>query len=115
MPEPLTPEQHTILRRRMAALNDPEMRLRDWDHGFVADVCFRKPEDLTERQRDMVALLCWRYREQIAALPDHPFPDLIPKREPKLRDKPEKRWADQPTAPIRRQRGLRAPQEGTAR
>ena len=103
----LTPEQHTTLRRRMAALNDPEMRLRDWDSAFVADVCWRKPEDLTERQRDMVDVLAWRYRDQVAALPDHQFPGIIPPKEPKLREKPEKRWADRAPEPQRRQRGPR--------
>jgi hypothetical protein len=82
---PLTPEEHTLLRRRMAALSDPEMRLRDWDGWFVGDVCWRKRETLTPRQREMVAVLCWRYREQIAALPDHPWPEIIPAKEPKLK------------------------------
>ena len=104
----LTPEQHTTLRRRMAALNDPEMRLRDWDGTFVGDICWRKPEDLTERQMDMVDLLAWRYRDQIAALPDHQFPGIIPVTEPKLAKKPERRWPDRAPEPQRRQRGQRS-------
>lgn len=94
-----------ILRRRMAALNDPEMRLRDWDLAFVGDICFRKPEELTARQAAMVEMLCWRYREQVLALPDHPFPGLVPAKEPKLPARGERQWPTLPDAPRRRQRG----------
>jgi hypothetical protein len=94
MPDALIVDALTLLRRRMAALNDPEMRLRDWDLAFVGDICFRKPEQLTDRQVATVELLCWRYREQILALPDHPFPGLVPSKEPKIPAKPERRWSD---------------------
>jgi len=87
-----------LLQRRMQALNDPEMRLRDWDAAFVGDVCWHKPEALTPRQREMVAVICWRYRDQIA-------PDLVPPAEPKLT--PQKRWVDRPLGPTGRPRGLR--------
>lgn len=66
----------------------------------IGDVCWRQPEDLTPRQREMVALLAWRYRDQMP-------PGLAPAAEPKLSPKPQsqRRWDD---GPIRRQRGPRA-------
>lgn len=66
----------SILQRQLLALNGEEVTLSDWECGFVADVCWRKPEALTERQRITVELLCWRKKDQLPA-------ELVPKREPK--------------------------------
>jgi hypothetical protein len=76
-PATLSEADRTLLARRLLALNDGDLVLRDWDMTFVQSVCFRKPEALSPRQRQMVELLCWRYRAQIA-------PDLAPASEPKM-------------------------------
>lgn len=92
------PDDTDLLQRRMDALRDPEMRLGDWDTHFVGTVCHREPADLTPRQREMVAVLAWRYRAQLDAA-------LVPAKEPKLSPKPDRSHFD---APLRRQRGPRA-------
>lgn len=72
----------SALQRQLLALNGEDVPLSDWECGFVADVCWRKPETLSERQRITVELLCWRKK-------DHLAPDLVPTREPKFpRDTP---------------------------
>lgn len=92
-----------LLQRRLLALNDGDLVLRDWDLRFVQDVCWRKPETLTARQREMVELLCWRYRAQLRS-------DVVPTSEPKLSPKPggsfEPSRRDQITINGRRQRGI---------
>jgi hypothetical protein len=97
----LTPEARRLLLRRIAALNDGDLALRDWDMTFIQSICWKQPETLSPRQREMVELLCWRYRDKIA-------PDLAPSSEPRLTPRPERRWADQPVPPRRRQRGISA-------
>lgn len=66
-----------LLQRRLRALDDEDLVMREWDMTFAQDVCRRRPADLTQRQREMVALLCWRYRAQLA-------PDVVPTAEPRL-------------------------------
>lgn len=67
----------SILQRQLLALNGDDVPLSDWECGFVADVCWCRPETLTPRQAATVALLCWRKREHIPA-------ELVPATEPKL-------------------------------
>jgi hypothetical protein len=64
------------LQRQLLALNSGDLRLTDWETWFVADVCWRKPETLTERQVQTVQLLCWRHRDNLPA-------DVVPEKEPK--------------------------------
>lgn len=91
-----------LIQRRLLALNDPELRgLSDWELSFVGDVCWRKPEALTPRQIEMVALLCWRHRDRLP-------PGIAPATEPKLSPKPGGRFEpsrrDMITINARRQR-----------
>jgi hypothetical protein len=80
---PASPEQD-LLRRRMEALTGPNIRLTDWEDGFVSDVCWRGTGGITERQAATIALLCWRKRDQLP-------PELVPPREPKLPKRQERR------------------------
>ncbi|MBX9594905.1 MAG: hypothetical protein K2X46_11100 [Roseomonas sp.] len=66
-----------LLGRRMKALAEADLDCREWDEGFIADVCFRAPTGLSARQVAMIELLCWRYRDKLP-------PDLVPASEPKL-------------------------------
>ena len=91
---------HDLLQRRLLALNDGDLVLRDWDLRFAQDVCWRKPEDLTPRQREMVELLCWRYRAQLPHA-------VVPATEPKLSPKPERPDRSFQPGPSHRQRGLK--------
>lgn len=65
-----------LLGRRMKALCEADLDAREWDEGFIADVCFRAPTGLSPRQVWMIELLCWRYRARLPA-------DLVPATEPK--------------------------------
>ena len=67
----------SILQRQLLALNGDHLVLDEWSERFVADVCWRKPETLSERQVRMVQVLCWRQREHLPA-------ELVPAVEPKL-------------------------------
>jgi len=92
----LSPDARDLRQRRLLALNDGDLVLRDWDLRFVQDVCWRKPEDLTPRQREMVELLCWRYRAQLAHA-------VVPAAEPKLSPKRDRSFEP---GPSHRQRGI---------
>lgn len=98
---PLSPEARDLLQRRLLALNDGDLVLRDWDMAFIQSVAWRPPETLTLRQREMVELLCWRYRAQLPHA-------VVPASEPKLSPKPggsfEPSRRDQMTIAARRQR-----------
>jgi hypothetical protein len=100
-PAALTPEEALLLQRRMAALNDGDLVLRDWDMTFIQSICWKQPETLTPRQREMVELLAWRYRAQIPAA-------LAPTREPKLSPRPERPDRSFEPGPKHRKRGPRA-------
>jgi hypothetical protein len=95
----LSPDARDLLQRRLLALNDGDLVLRDWDMTFVQSVYWRKPEDLTPRQREMVELLCWRYRAQLAHA-------VVPASEPKLSPKPERPDRSFQPGPRHRQRGI---------
>jgi hypothetical protein len=82
---PLSPEERLLLQRRQAALHDDGMRLSDNDLYVVHDLCRRRPETLTPRQRELLGVLCWRYREQI---PEPLRRDLVPAKEPKMSSRP---------------------------
>jgi hypothetical protein len=82
-PAASTPEQE-MLRRRMEALTGPDIRLNDWEDGFVSDVCWRGAGGLTPRQEATIALICWRKRDQLP-------PDLAPSKEPRLPKRQERR------------------------
>lgn len=99
MPDPLPPDAVDLLQRRLLALNDGDLVLRDWDLRFAQDVCWRKPETLSPRQREMVDLLCWRYRAQLPS-------DVVPASEPKLAPRPERRDRSFDPGPSHRQRGI---------
>lgn len=79
----VTPEQD-LLRRRMEALTVPDIRLNDWESGFVSDVCWRAIGGITERQAATIALICWRKRDQLP-------PEIVPAKEPKLPKRQERR------------------------
>lgn len=69
-----------LLYRRMKALAEADLDAREWDEGFIRDVCFHPAPGLTPRQGHMVEVLCWRYR---AHLPAEIVPDREPPRLPK--------------------------------
>ena len=95
----LSPDARDLLQRRLLALKDGDLVMRDWDMTFVQSVAWRKPEDLTPRQREMVELLCWRYRAQLPHA-------VVPAAEPKLSPKPERRDRSFEPGPSHRQRGI---------
>lgn len=64
-----------LLHRRMKALAEADLDAREWDEGFILDVCFRPAPGLTPRQAHMVEVLCWRYRALLPA-------EIVPATEP---------------------------------
>lgn len=52
-----------------------DVPFREWDASFISDVCFRAPVSTTQRQRQMIEILCWRYRAHLPA-------ELVPASEP---------------------------------
>ena len=71
----MTPEATELLHKRMRALCEGDLPLRDWDAQFVDSVCYRSTCALTPRQQRMVEILCWRHRAHLPA-------ELVPAAEP---------------------------------
>lgn len=68
-------DQMPLLADRMAALRDTDIPLTEWEDQFVSDVCRQNPLDLTVKQQQWVAILCWRHRKHLA-------PELAPASDP---------------------------------
>jgi hypothetical protein len=70
-----------LLERRIKALAAATMLPHSFDKRFVRSISTRLPESLSDRQKDLVLKLAWKYRRQIGRSlapiinPEDPFAD----------------------------------------